>query len=271
MIRSSSARWSLIFDALVARALVACALVVCAASPALAQETPQARQDLAAARALFDEGVTFYEAGDLASAADRFRRSLAVREAAAVQYNLATVLERLGQLVEARELFLAVARSEMPETIRTQAQETADAIEPRLARLTVRVDNGPASQLTLGERRLGAAMIDVAVPVDPGAYTLRGETEDGRRSHVDVELAPGERLEVTLAFVPPVTLAEAAPPAPEPSALAAPAASDDALVWAIVLGVVGTALLGAGIGLGVFLEQDRYYVGDLGAGRVSLP
>ena len=65
------------------------------------QAASQPARDVAAARALFEEGVAAADAGDFPRAADRFERSYALRPSAVVGYNLASALSRTGRLVEA--------------------------------------------------------------------------------------------------------------------------------------------------------------------------
>src|SRR5690606_9258289 len=132
----------------------ACAALLVTLS-ALSLAPPAAAQREDEARALFDEGVALYDRGDLAEAEDRFRRSLAIRPASSVRYNLAAVLADTGRLAEARELYLLVAAdTRAPGAVRRTSEQSASALAERLASLTlelagdtdgviVRVDDRP--------------------------------------------------------------------------------------------------------------------------------
>ena len=68
-----------------------------AAGNVFAQPTPEDDSRREEAQALFEQGLQAYEGGDVAGAAALFVRSLALREAAPVLYNLAMCRRELGQ------------------------------------------------------------------------------------------------------------------------------------------------------------------------------
>ena len=206
-------------------------------------------QRTALARSLFREGVELSDGERWAEAADRFRRSLALRDSPIVAFNLGTACMHTGRLVEAAELFRRASRDEdAPERLRAAARQHLGQLEPRLARLTVEV-TGPRETvaLELDGHAVMAARIGVGAPADPGHHLLRAlrDGEEVARAEVDV----AERGEATLRLeVPPppaepvdegVPVEEAAEPAailevPEP-----PPSDDSLAIW---LGTIGAVL-----------------------------
>ena len=241
---------------------LAVGLLVAVASPrvAWAQDDP-ARAALA--RSLFDEGVAALDAGRLEEAEDRFRRSLAIRSATSVRFNLALVLEQRGRIVESVELLRrAAADDDAPDEIRADARSRAAAIERRVAHVRIELDHPEGVEILLDDRALDAVALGVRIPVDPGRHQLRvtrgGETlldrtlilTDGGLETVRVE-SSGAPLEHPV---------EGGSHAPVPPSVG----GDGALLGA------GIALLGAGALAGIAagvtggLALDRYDTLDAG-------
>src|SRR5262249_44422469 len=116
-------------------------------SPAQAQPTAA---DLETARALFREGQELRARGELSEANDKPRAAHAAGRTPITGLELARTHEMLGQLVEAREVALDVARipvasdeTERSAEARAQAAQLADALRPRIPDLTVRVTGAP--------------------------------------------------------------------------------------------------------------------------------
>jgi hypothetical protein len=217
-------------------------------SAAAAQEPADDVQRTALARSLFREGVALSDGEQWAEAADRFRRSLALRDSPIVAFNLGTACMHTGRLVEAAELFGRASRDEdAPERLRAAARQLLGEVEPRLARLTIEA-SGPRDGVTLeldGQAVL-AARVGIGAPSDPGHHVLRALRggEEVARAEVDV----AERGEATLRL-------EIPPPVAEIAAVAAvtevtetdpllevtePPPGDDSL--AIWLGTIGAVL-----------------------------
>lgn len=258
------------------RALLSALIATLAFAPSLyAQDDATARQEAAAARALFEEGVAFFDRGELESAEDRFRRSLAIRRTDSVMFNLAAVLVRGGRFVESQELFRRVAASEgASERLRAEARARADVVGPRIARLTVEVTGDPSSaRIRVDALELSPAMIGVPIPVDPGVRRVVAEV--GARVVLDrtIELGEGGREEIRVVLE--VASAEDAARTverSEESAPVAPAAGADVTGewWLWTLVAVGVAaLVAGGIAIGLAVDEARYFSGNLG--RIALP
>lgn len=154
------------------------AVVICAQSSiALAEEpSPPPSATIAAAEQLFNEGRSMFDKGDFAAACPRFEASYKLDAALGTLLNMATCYEKLGQLASAwgryREV-LAVA-TKVGDLARIKiARDRADAIEPKLPRLTIRVGAAiPGLAVTRDDIPVDPAVIGVGVYVDPGDHTV---------------------------------------------------------------------------------------------------
>lgn len=208
---------------------------------ALAQVHPS---QSAAARALFDEGVTLARAEDYVAASDRFRRAYALRPSPPIAFNLAASLVHLGALVEASELFARLARdTTATDALRSSARAQRAEIEARFAYLTLRVTGGlGAMHLELDAHALPPSVLDVEIPVDPGEHDVRLLREDEEVSRAHLRLADGEHREVLLAEEETLALEPRTEPAPtEPLAAPAPSGNDDGVFIGVGVGVAVVA------------------------------
>lgn len=139
-------------------------------APAYAQAT-----DPAAAEALFREGRALSDAGDIAGACAKFRESGRLDPAVGTTFNIADCEERLGRLARAWTLFGEVTQR-LPATDKRHAvaQKRAAALEPRLPKLSVKLDaSAPAGTRVVRDGvELGSASLGTALPVDPGEHVV---------------------------------------------------------------------------------------------------
>jgi hypothetical protein len=163
--------------------------------------------DRAAAQALFDEGRELMEQGRSADACPRFEESDRLEPALGTRFHLANCYEELGKLASAHALYLQVASEAATRNQAARervARERAQAVEPRLARLTIEVPFSPSPALRV-ERDgtlVGAAQWGLPVPVDPGVHHLNASAPGREPWAADVEI-PGEPG-VTRVNVPPL-------------------------------------------------------------------
>ena len=257
--------------------LFALALTLSAGTAAAQTDDPQ---QLAIARALFEEGLAAYDGGQLEVAEDRFRRSLAIRRSTAVAFNLANLLADQGFAIEPRELLLEAARDEdAPEELRARASLRASELAARVARITVRVQNAPPGAVVrLDDTELGAAVLGVPIPVDPGerhiVVAAGGETLAERT----VRVGPGGRETIELSVSDgssgdpgPVGPVEGDGAIGEPGP-AAPASENIAEAWWLwtIVGVVVAGLVVGGVFLGLAADEGRYYTGNVEPGRIVI-
>jgi hypothetical protein len=202
--------------------------------------------DRATARELASAGYHALKQGDYATAADHFRRADALVHAPTLVVDWGRALAGLGFLVEARERFALVLREgvepEAPPSwhrAHADARSEFEALEPRLAWLTlvVRGPNEPA--ITIDRARVPDAALGVPRATNPGTHEIRVRAPGYVSEARTVALVEGERkrLEIALAAKPseddgaerattPPRLAK--PPRSAPAPAAIPKEPDDA-------------------------------------------
>jgi hypothetical protein len=252
---------------------------VCGTSAARA-ETPQ---ETALARSLFEEGLTLADQADWAGAADRFGRAYAIKPTSGIAFNYASVLIELGKLVEASELLRKVkADPNASEELRRQGEAKLALIQPRIAYLTVEVENDPGTgKVELGDTEWPRAALGVASPVDPGTYKVRCVVNGVEQASQEFTIAAGERRSLTLALSAPQP---AKPQGISPDVLGAKGANSHRdetpegrrplykswMLWAgvgaVVVGGVVTAVL---LGGKRSTEKEDPVVGNTGTGVLT--
>ncbi|MGE0784292.1 MAG: tetratricopeptide repeat protein [Sandaracinaceae bacterium] len=223
-------------------------VAVLASAPATTSAQSSAA-DAAAARDLFGQGVRLSEEGDWEGAADRFRRSLALRESPVVAFNLGMALSHLGRLVEAIEHF-RMCRNVGNAELEAAAEEQITQLEPQVGRLTIEV-RGPTAgvRFALDGRPISSASLGVAIPADPGTRTLIAERDGEAVAEASADVTSGA-LSTLRIEVPPAPLPDPEITMPDPVSAPGPTApvdgdgGDDAVAWGVGIGV-GVAVLAA--------------------------
>ena len=160
-----------------------------ALSPRTVVTTPAfiAPPDTDRAEALFAEGEAAYEAGDFATAADRFAAAQDIAPHPATLYNLGMAQHRSGEVLAAHATFTAL------ESIANTPDERAEAIAARR-----RVRRELSKVVVMVRPDVTVCLDQDALPADPdgdrrgrlilpGSHTLRAY---GKRT--EIELEPGE-------------------------------------------------------------------------------
>lgn len=270
------------------------ALVLCLAVLVLhANAGPVAAQDdptrSASARTLFEEGIQLAERGQWRDATDRFRRALALRDSPVIRFNLAAALAELDQVVEASELLRGLLRTRgLDAAVQAQAEERLAQAAARIAKLHVQVATQiDGMSVELDGHVLPAALVGVAMPVDPGSHSARLVRSGAELDRKQLDLAAGESGTLTLApeaLSPRQTAQRAVPdatasPAVLSSASAGPRQdSSDTdkrkkrMWWGIGGGAV--ALVAGAVIAGVLLSHRSNgaepYAGDFEPGSVNV-
>src|SRR5262245_4331923 len=137
-------------------------------------------RDPVAAEALFAAGKTLMDRGDYRQACPKLEESYRLDPATGALYALALCHERQGKLATAWAQFLdAAARSNAEKNTAREnaARQHAEALEPRLSFLIVRVDTAaaavPGLAITLNGVALRPAGWGTPVPIDPGSHQLQ--------------------------------------------------------------------------------------------------
>jgi len=190
---------------------------------AMAQET--GGEQTAAARALFEEGVSLSDHGDWAQASDRFRRAYALRPSPAVAFNLATALEHTGGLVEASELLRRVRRQARQQTLKRDALRILNRIQGRIGHATIQLTGETTDvEVAVDGHHIDAARIGVRIPIDPGHRVITASRGGSQLASREVDIADGGTADVTL-DVPATPPEVENPPTPAEVAQADPSSS----------------------------------------------
>jgi len=249
----------------------ACAVaVLAAASGARAQS-----EDQAAARALFDEGRKLLKAGQASAACPKLEAAKQLYVSAGILLNLADCYEKVGRTASAWTEFGEAAtvakRSSRPEDAQ-EAKRRQNALEPRLARLTVRVPHAaPGLTVQRDDATLASAAWGAALPVDPGKHSVRAEAPGFEPWTASVTISQPGQVEVVEVPELRALVRPTSPPPPRADApekvdrpveatatrdagAATPARGGRALPWGLV---GGGAILAVGGGTLMLVESSR--------------
>jgi hypothetical protein len=221
----------------------AVALLVVSAMAAMPRPARAQQEDRPSAELLFEEGRALLEKGKLDEACAKLEASEALATAVGTLLNLGECNERRGKAASAWSSYraaqsLAVA---MHDSLRADfARRRADAIQPRVAKLTVSVPHRePGMTIQRDGRPLEEGAWGTPLPVDPGTHVVEASAPGKRTETLRVNVVEGS----TVVRVDPLapSPSHSSPESPEPGAPAEPPSGTRTL-----------ALLGwAGIGLGV--------------------
>jgi hypothetical protein len=201
-----------------ARALAAFVVCLLVASPAKADDAPQA----ALAEKLFRDGRALLADGKVREACESFSESKKLDPTPGTLLNLARCLDDLGRTASAWAIYreLETRATRLGQTTRAEfARQRASELEPRLPTIEIRV---PAAHRVDGltvecdGTVLGSAALSMRVPVDPGRHQIvaRAPARQGWTASVDVATSQPSVVEIPL-------LALASPDRePEPTASA---------------------------------------------------
>jgi tetratricopeptide (TPR) repeat protein len=136
-------------------------------------------EDQAAARTLFNEGKKLLEQKQYPAACAKLDAARKLYVSAGILLNLADCYDKIGRSASAWTEF-GEAASAAENANRTdqvkEAKRRQAAIEPKLARLLVRVPRAVKGlSIKRNESALGAAAWGAAIPVDPGTHEIRAE------------------------------------------------------------------------------------------------
>lgn len=229
--------------------------------------------ELAAARALFDEGIAAAREERWEAARSAFERSYAIAERPTTLLNLAGAQVQTGRLVEATESYRRFLAEEnagpRQARYRRDAQQALADTERRLARLTIQVEGArEGDRVTLDARELPAEALGTELPVDPGSRTVALERGGATAAREVVTLAEGERRELSLR--PSVDLRVSADPALPPSGPAPAGGDDTGLFVGLGVGAAAVVIAVAVIVAVVLVDGSQsLYSGSLGAGMLQ--
>jgi hypothetical protein len=204
---------------------VAIGVTAALTAPAYAQTDDQR----SAARAAATEGLQALSEGRYKDALDLCTRAESLMHAPTHLLLIARAQIKLGHLVEAQEAYIRVTRDALApdaprafvEAQHTAADEQAE-LAPRVPSLKVDVEGaGPQkAQVTLDGKALAPALVGLAMPINPGTYTLAATGPGLEAAPVTVTVAEGAKPTVLLSLkaLAPRVATEAEVEAPAPSA-----------------------------------------------------
>jgi hypothetical protein len=234
-------------------------VVVCAfACDAQAQAGADTAGDKAAAEALFDEGRKLMAERQYTQACAKFQASQGLDPGVGTLLNLADCFEKAGRTASAwaqfRETISAAHKAGSAERERV-ARQRAQQLEPKLSYLTIVTSKQANVSVTRDGVEIEAAVLDTAIPIDPGTHVIAASGE-GKRSWSS-QVSVGEQADHASITIPvladepiaPPPMAAVELPAPPPTtAVSQPVAErssgDTQRVVAVVaaaIGVVGVA------------------------------
>ena len=183
-----------------------------AAQPSQPPSAQPSAADLESARELFKEGREARQAGDLRKAIDRFKAAHAYGQTPVTALELGRTQMQAGELVEAREVLLSVARmkvqadeTEKSAAARAEAADLAEDVKKRIPTLSVKltgVTSDSAPQVTVdgaavpivglgGIRKANPGKHVVVARVGAHEETRNVELEEGKTQELAIDLTSG--------------------------------------------------------------------------------
>jgi hypothetical protein len=198
------------------------AVVLLAVSGTASAQTVPPGNDKVAAEALFEDGRKLALTGKYADACPKFAESQRLDPSPSTLLNLASCWEKVGRSAtawatyrEAESVAHAVKRQDYAAT----AQRHADALAPKLARLTVNVPQPvPNIQVKRDGVPVGPAEWGATIPIDAGAHNMEASAPGYKPWAATIDVSP-DGAQVTTAVPPlePLPVETSSPPASPPA------------------------------------------------------
>jgi hypothetical protein len=253
------------------------AVLVAAALPARSAYA-QGTSSSALAEALFDEGKKLLDGGQIDPACAKFEASQKLDPGLGTLLFLGECYERAGKYASAWGRFreaasLAAAQRDSREAV---AKSRADALEPKLFKLTVTVPHPtPGLAVMLDGEPIAPATWGVPLPTDGGAHTLEARAQGfiAWKKTIELPKTTGQdsvevpALEPAPEPTPQQTpLPKETPPAPKPSTDEGP--GHGLLIGGIIVGGLGVAALGVtgalvGVASSKYGDADAFCSGTI--------
>lgn len=171
----------------------------------------------------FELGTKAFEAGDYAAATKEFEAAISHRAHPVIRFNLALSLARLGRPTAAvARLRLAIADSATDKALRERAERELRSAEQAQARVTFRLTDPSRERAELDGKAVTLAG-EQELAIDPGTHRVRVISGSSVVLDQELELAPGERVElrvgersrrIDVVVVPDAPTSKPVPPAP---------------------------------------------------------
>jgi hypothetical protein len=189
--------------------------------------------DPAAAEALYQQGMSLLEAGNVNEACSKLEESQRLEAATGTLLSLAACHEQQGKLASAwAELTEAQGRARREDRLDREqyARQHVESLKARLSTLLIEVSPEvaatPGLELKRDGLRLGRGSWSAVLPIDGGQHTVEASAP-GRQPYTTT-LSIGTESDAARVTVPPLVadvMAPAPAPLPPPAPLPAPAPS----------------------------------------------
>jgi len=211
-----------------------------------------------AARDLATQGAQAFEAGEYAQASDFFRRAHELVPAPSIALLQARSLAKLGQLLEAVDIYEQTARFKLlgdaPEAyvqaVQTARSEMEDVRHrmPRLKLTLMGASSSAPAQVSIDDKPTPEALLGVERPINPGQHRIEARVAGQLRGTRELSMLEGESYRIEL-DVGPVQ------PAPKPVAVVPPTARESSTSsghWQKTGGYVALGVGALGLGIGTY-------------------
>lgn len=223
----------------------------------------QSSSSVVAAEALFQQGRQLMNEGKYELACPKFADSQKIDPSSSTLLNLANCYEKLGRTATAWATYREAAswaKKEGHEDYLATALKRADALYPKLSKLTIHVTT-PVDGLEI--KRDGVVVTPsewgAAIPADPGMHAIEASAPHKEKWTGSVEVGPDAATATV--DVPPLAPSKEAPPPPPPppppiedKTKPTTSSSFSLKTAGWIVGSVG--LVGAGIGT-IFVVQGK--------------
>jgi len=210
-----------------------------------------------AARDLATQGAQAFEAGEYAQASDFFRRAHELVPAPSIALLQARSLAKLGQLLEAIDIYEQTARLKLAddapeaylqavETARAESEEVRHRL-PRIKLMLIGLSSNESVQVSMDDKPTPQALLGVERPSNPGHHRIEARVAGQLRATRELTMVEAESYLIELDVSP-------APPPIEPVAVASlrePSISS-AHSWRKTGGYVALGVGALGLGIGTY-------------------
>jgi hypothetical protein len=191
--------------------------------------------DIESAKAAIKEGRARRSAGDYQGARDQFKAAWALVPTPRNGVELAEAYEALGELVEARRIYVDVTKlpplaKESPESkeARKKADDAAASLLKRIPSITIRLENipkGASPRVSVDDADVPVDALAVPRMVNPGKHVVLVKLDGSQPKKSAFELSAGQTRVVTVDLTPDAVTESPKPTAPPAKVGATPTAA----------------------------------------------